>query len=32
MNYNEVLDYLFNSLPMFSRIGASAYKEGLENT
>jgi dihydrofolate synthase/folylpolyglutamate synthase len=32
MNYNETLEYLFNSLPMFTRIGASAYKEGLENT
>jgi dihydrofolate synthase/folylpolyglutamate synthase len=32
MNYTQAIDYLFNSLPMFSRIGASAYKEGLDNT
>lgn len=32
MNYTETIDYLFNSLPMFSRIGAFAYKEGMENT
>jgi dihydrofolate synthase/folylpolyglutamate synthase len=32
MNYQETLEYLFNSLPMFSRIGAPAYKEGLDNT
>ncbi len=30
--YHQTLEYLFNSLPMYSRIGASAYKEGLENT
>lgn len=32
MNYQETLDYLFNSMPMFQQIGSQAYKEGLENT
>lgn len=32
MNYQETLDYLFTRLPMFSRIGAAAYKEDLDNT
>lgn len=32
MNYNETIDYLFNSTPVFEKIGASAYKEGLYNT
>lgn len=32
MNYSETLDYLFNKLPMFSRIGAAAYKKDLTNT
>ncbi|MFN3996570.1 bifunctional folylpolyglutamate synthase/dihydrofolate synthase [Algoriphagus sp.] len=32
MNYQETLDYLFNSLPMFQRVGASAYKSDLDNT
>ncbi len=31
-NYAETLDYLYNKFPMFSRVGASAYKDGLENT
>ncbi|MDR2836285.1 MAG: bifunctional folylpolyglutamate synthase/dihydrofolate synthase [Bacteroidales bacterium] len=31
MNYDEVLEYLFNSLPMYQRIGEAAYKIGLEN-
>ena len=30
MNYNETLDYLFNSLPSFQQVGAFAYKPGLE--
>ena len=30
MTYQEALDYLFAQLPMFSRIGAAAYKPGLE--
>jgi len=32
MNYQETLDYLYNSMPMFQQIGSQAYKEGLENT
>lgn len=32
MDYAQTLDYLFNRLPMFSRIGAAAYKKDLSNT
>ncbi len=32
MNYQETVDYLFNKLPMFSRIGVAAYKNDLTNT
>ena len=32
MTYVETLDYLFNALPMFQRVGASAYKADLTNT
>jgi len=32
MNYEETIDYLFAKLPMFSRIGAAAYKADLTNT
>ena len=32
MNYQQTLDYLFTRLPMFSRIGAAAYKADLSNT
>jgi dihydrofolate synthase/folylpolyglutamate synthase len=32
MNYKETLDFLFRSLPMFSRVGESAYKKDLTNT
>lgn len=32
MNYQETIHYLFNRLPMFSRIGAAAYKKDLTNT
>lgn len=32
MNYAETLDYLFTRLPMFSRLGAAAYKKDLTNT
>jgi len=32
MNYQETLDYLFNALPMFQRVGAAAYKADLTNT
>ena len=32
MNYKETLNWLFNQLPMFQNIGASAYKKDLNNT
>lgn len=32
MNYPETVNYLFTRLPMYSRIGAAAYKEDLGNT
>jgi dihydrofolate synthase/folylpolyglutamate synthase len=32
MTYQETLSYLFEKLPMFSRIGEAAYKEDLTNT
>lgn len=32
MNYLETINYLFNIAPVFEHIGASAYKEGLDNT
>jgi dihydrofolate synthase / folylpolyglutamate synthase len=31
MNYKETLEYIFAKLPMFSRVGAPAYKAGLDN-
>jgi dihydrofolate synthase / folylpolyglutamate synthase len=32
MNYAETVDYLFTKLPMYSRIGAAAYRNDLDNT
>jgi dihydrofolate synthase/folylpolyglutamate synthase len=32
MTYQETLDYLFNSLPMYHRIGQAAYKADITNT
>jgi dihydrofolate synthase / folylpolyglutamate synthase len=32
MNYEQTIDYLFSRLPMFSRIGADAFKKDLTNT
>ncbi len=32
MNYQQTTDYLFSRLPMFSRMGAAAYKADLTNT
>lgn len=32
MDYRQTLDYLFSKLPLFSRIGAAAYKADLHNT
>ncbi|MEJ2879716.1 bifunctional folylpolyglutamate synthase/dihydrofolate synthase [Pedobacter sp. GR22-6] len=32
MNYTETLEYLYGKLPMFTRVGASAFKKDLHNT
>ena len=32
MAYKQTVEYLFNSTPVFEKVGASAYKEGLFNT
>ena len=32
MNYQDTLEYLYNSAPMFQQVGGAAYKEDLENT
>ena len=32
MTYEETIEYLYNSVPMFQKVGAVAYKEGLHNT
>jgi dihydrofolate synthase / folylpolyglutamate synthase len=32
MNYQQTIEYLYKHLPMFSRIGAAAYKKDLHNT
>jgi dihydrofolate synthase/folylpolyglutamate synthase len=32
MNYKETIKYLYESVPMFQKVGGSAYKEGLSNT
>jgi dihydrofolate synthase/folylpolyglutamate synthase len=32
MTYQETLDFLFNALPMFQRVGAAAYRNDLNNT
>ena len=32
MTYEETLDYLFTSIPMFQRSGATAYKPGLDTS
>ncbi|MDO4163039.1 MAG: folylpolyglutamate synthase/dihydrofolate synthase family protein [Bacteroides sp.] len=32
MDYQNTLNYLYDSVPMFQQVGGSAYKEGLENT
>lgn len=32
MNYEETVQYLYASTPVFEHVGASAYKEGLSNT
>lgn len=32
MNYKQTLDYLYSKLPMFTRVGAVAYRKDLHNT
>lgn len=32
MTYQETIEYLFQQLPMFQRVGAAAYKANLNNT
>lgn len=32
MTYSETIEYLYNTAPMFQKIGSGAYKEGLDNT
>lgn len=32
MNYQDTLQYLYDSTPMFQQVGGTAYKEGLYNT
>ena len=32
MTYKETLNYLYAQLPMFTRVGSSAYKANLDNT
>src|ERR1700712_2693361 len=32
MNYSQTLNYLYTQLPMFTRVGSSAYKADLDNT
>ena len=31
MNYEQTIDYLYNTLPMFSRMGSAAFKKDLTN-
>ena len=32
MNYNETLEFLYSQHPAFQRVGASAYKAGLDTS
>ncbi len=32
MDYQQTLDYLYSALPMYQRVGASAFKKDLSNT
>lgn len=32
MNYNETVNWMFNQLPMYQKIGSTAYKKDLTNT
>lgn len=31
MTYDDIIHQIFNALPMYHKVGSSAYKEGLEN-
>lgn len=31
MNYQQTIDFLYNTLPMFSRMGSAAFKKDLDN-
>jgi len=32
MTYSQTIEYLYNTAPMFQKIGSAAYKEGMENS
>ena len=32
MNYEETVEYLYNQMPAYQRVGGIAYKEGLDNS
>lgn len=32
MTYDETIEYLYNQLPVYQKVGGSAYKEGLDNS
>ena len=32
MTYKETIEYLYNQLPVYQKIGSGAYKEGLDNS
>ncbi|MDR0823813.1 MAG: bifunctional folylpolyglutamate synthase/dihydrofolate synthase [Prevotella sp.] len=32
MTYDETLEYLYSQLPVYQKVGGSAYKEGLDNS
>lgn len=32
MNYKETVEYLYNQMPAYQRVGGVAYKEGLDNS
>lgn len=32
MNYQEAIEFMFSSLPMYQRVGKAAYKSNLDNT
>ena len=31
MTYSDIINEIFTALPMYHKVGSSAYKEGLEN-